>query len=149
MFYFNNYSIFLILCNNQVIGNSALSQSSSNSAKEEMEVYGEAGSIAEEALSAIRTVYAFGGEKSEFNMYTKNLFKIYKHNNKRVIFIAIGTSLFWFFIYATYSVSFWNGVNFILDERFLPEEEQTYTPKSMATVISDKYITITVYFSKY
>jgi ABC-type bacteriocin/lantibiotic exporter with double-glycine peptidase domain len=45
----------------------------SSFAEKEMEAYGKAGAIAEEALSAIRTVVAFGGQDNEIGRYEKNL----------------------------------------------------------------------------
>ena len=93
-----------------------------------------AGSVAEEALCAIRTVFAFGGEKAEFVRYKTNLLKTYKNNIKKSFLSGLGFGLLWFFIYATYAVAFWYGVNLILDERNLPIGSQVYTPKSMATV---------------
>ena len=38
-----------------------------------LEAYGKAGSVAEEALSSIRTVAAFGGEKREGALYSEHL----------------------------------------------------------------------------
>ena len=92
------------------------------------------GSIAEEALCAIRTVFAFGGEEAEYVRYTKNLSKTYKNNIKKGLLSGLGFGFMWFFIYITYAVSFWYGVNLILDERNFPLGSQIYTPKSMATV---------------
>lgn len=48
---------------------SHLSQILSRLSKKEMEAYGIAGSVAEEVLSSIRTVKAFGGEDSEVKRY--------------------------------------------------------------------------------
>jgi hypothetical protein len=48
---------------------SYLSQVSARLAKKEMQAYGIAGSIAEEVLSSIRTVVAFGGQDSEVKRY--------------------------------------------------------------------------------
>ena len=102
--------------------------------RKEIEVYAVAGAIAEETLSAIRTVVAFGGQKAEFERYTKNLQKTYKTNIKKGFLAGIGFGLVWFFIYASYALSFWYGVTLILEDRYLPSEERTYTPASMVTV---------------
>lgn len=58
-------------------------QISSRLAKKELKAYGIAGSIAEEVLSSIRTVIAFGGQESEvkrydfaFNIFTCCVFNI-------------------------------------------------------------------------
>ena len=52
-------------------GLAALAQS--KFAEKEMEAYGKAGALAEEVLSAIRTVVAFGGQKKEIANYEENL----------------------------------------------------------------------------
>ena len=37
----------------------------SSSTKKELDAYAKAGAVAEEVLGAVRTVYAFGGQKKE------------------------------------------------------------------------------------
>lgn len=102
--------------------------------QKEVEVYAMAGSIAEEALSAIRTVVAFGGQKSELNRYTTNLLSTYKNNLKFVLLSALEFGLIWFSTYTTYSFAYWYAVELILKERALPFGSQTFTPESMAIV---------------
>lgn len=102
--------------------------------RKEVEVYAKAGSIAEESLSAIRTVVAFGGQKREFQRYTKNLLSTYKNNLKAVLLSALEFGLIWFSTYTTYSFAYWYGVELILRERLLPFGSQTFTPQSMAIV---------------
>jgi hypothetical protein len=46
-----------------------LFQISSRLAKKELKAYGIAGSVAEEVLSSIRTVVAFGGQETEVKRY--------------------------------------------------------------------------------
>lgn len=101
-------------------------------AKKEVDAYGAAGAIAEEVLSAIRTVVAFGGQKKETERYNKELVFARNNNIKRSLLAAIGFGMLWFFIYASYSLAFWYGVKLILKEKYLPE--QTYTPSNMVTV---------------
>ncbi|XP_043474594.1 ATP-dependent translocase ABCB1 isoform X1 [Leptopilina heterotoma] len=102
--------------------------------RKEVEVYAQAGSIAEESLSAIRTVVAFGGQKREFQRYTKNLLSTYKNNLKAVLLSALEFGLIWFSTYTTYSFAYWYGVELILRERLLPFGSQTFTPQSMAII---------------
>ncbi|XP_033224904.1 ATP-dependent translocase ABCB1-like [Belonocnema kinseyi] len=111
-----------------------IARATSKIAQKEIEIYAVAGSIAEEALCAIRTVFAFGGEKEEFFRYTKNLLKTYKSNIEKSFLSGLGFGLLWFFIYATYSVAFWYGVNLILDERNRPLKMQIELIGSMATI---------------
>ncbi|XP_059476187.1 ATP-dependent translocase ABCB1 [Neocloeon triangulifer] len=103
-------------------------------ARREVEAYGKAGSIAEEVLSSIRTVIAFNGQKKESHRYDGNLIFARDNNIKRYFFSGLGFGLLWFFIYASYSLSFWYGVGLVLEERNLPPEEVTYTVAVMVTV---------------
>ncbi|KAJ8919087.1 hypothetical protein NQ315_012072 [Exocentrus adspersus] len=101
-------------------------------AKKELDAYSAAGSVAEEVLSNIRTVVAFGGQKKEIERYDKSLIFAKNNNIKRSMFAAIGFGLLWFIIYSSYALAFWYGVKLILDERGTPDP--TYTPANMVTV---------------
>lgn len=99
-----------------------------------MDAYGAAGAIAEEVLSAIRTVIAFGGQKKEIERYSEKLIFARKNNIKRSFLSGIGFGLLWFFIYASYAMAFWYGVQLILKDKYLPQEEQIYDAGNMVTV---------------
>ncbi|XP_050514648.1 ATP-dependent translocase ABCB1-like isoform X1 [Diabrotica virgifera virgifera] len=101
-------------------------------AKNELEAYGAAGSIAEEALSLIRTITAFGGQKKEVDRYNKNLVEAKNNNIRRSMFSALGFGLLWFMIYASYALAFWYGVKLVLRDR--TATNQIYTPSNMVTV---------------
>ncbi|GJQ78971.1 hypothetical protein Trydic_g133 [Trypoxylus dichotomus] len=103
-------------------------------AQKEMDAYGGAGAIAEEVLSTIRTVVAFGGQQKELDRYEEKLIFAKNNNIKRSLFSGLGFGLLWFFIYASYALAFWYGVKLILDERGLPPEQITYDPATMVTV---------------
>ncbi|XP_066997611.2 ATP-dependent translocase ABCB1 [Anabrus simplex] len=102
---------------------------SSKLAKQELEAYGKAGSIAEEVLSSMRTVIAFGGQEKEAERYSKNLVYARNINVKRGFFNGLGFGLLWFFIYASYALAFWYGVGLVIDK-----DDSTYTPAVMVTV---------------
>ncbi|KAJ6632996.1 ATP-dependent translocase ABCB1, partial [Pseudolycoriella hygida] len=103
-------------------------------AKEEMAAYAKAGAVAEEVFGAIRTVVGFGGEDKEVNRYSTNLVDARKTNIKKSFFAGLGFGLLWFFIYATYALSFWYGIGLIVDHKALPPNEQVYTAGVMFTV---------------
>ncbi|KAJ9585114.1 hypothetical protein L9F63_020544, partial [Diploptera punctata] len=107
---------------------------SSRLAKKELAAYGKAGTIAEQVLSSIRTVVAFGGQASEAERYKANLVHAKNINVKRSFFSGLGFGLLWFFIYASYALAFWFGVGLVLDDRDLPESERTYDAATMVTV---------------
>lgn len=101
-------------------------------AKNELEAYASAGSIAEEALSLIRTVTAFGGQQKETERYNKNLVFAKKNNIRRSMLSALGFGILWFLIYCSYALAFWYGVRLVLKDRGDPNG--VYTPSNMVTV---------------
>jgi len=99
-----------------------------------MEAYGIAGAIAEQVLSSIRTVIAFGGQDSEAKRYSSNLIYAKNINVKRGFLTGLGFGFLWFCIYASYALAFWFGVGLVLEERDVPDDEAVYTPTTMVTV---------------
>lgn len=109
-------------------------QLTSKLAKKELDAYGAAGAIAEEVLSSIRTVVAFGGQVKETDRYSDKLVFARDNNIRRTMLFGIGFGLLWFFIYASYALAFWYGVGLVLRDRNLPEEERIYDAGNMVTV---------------
>lgn len=103
-------------------------------AKKELDAYGAAGAIAEEVLSAIRTVVAFGGQKKEISRYSEKLVFAKNNNITRSLLAGIGFGLLWFFIYGSYALAFWYGVKLIVEEKDYPKDQQTYDAGNMVTV---------------
>jgi ATP-binding cassette subfamily B (MDR/TAP) protein 1 len=99
-----------------------------------MEAYGAAGSIAHEVLSSIRTVVAFNGQKKGITCYERYLQSAKGIILQKNCFLVLATDSCFFFVFASYALSFWYGVGLILDETYLPEEEITYTPANMVAV---------------
>merc|ERR1719458_2331720 len=58
--------------------------------EKELNIYGKAGAIAEEVLSAIRTVIAFGGEEREIERYDGKLVGARKAGVMRGAIVAVG-----------------------------------------------------------
>lgn len=107
---------------------------SSRLAKDELVAYGLAGSIAEEVLSSIRTVIAFGGQDSEVKRYSANLIHAKNINVKRGFLTGLGFGFLWFCIYASYALAFWYGVGLVLEDENKPPDDIVYTPETMVTV---------------
>uniref|UniRef100_A0A8C5PZC9 ABC-type xenobiotic transporter n=1 Tax=Leptobrachium leishanense TaxID=445787 RepID=A0A8C5PZC9_9ANUR len=82
----------------------------------ECSAYAEAGAVAEEVLSSIRTVVAFGGEDKELNRYSSNLGKAQKFGIKKAIISQLSTGLVYFIIYASDGLGFWYGTTLILED---------------------------------
>ncbi|KAK4872476.1 hypothetical protein RN001_014505 [Aquatica leii] len=101
-------------------------------AVKEMNAYAAAGAIAEEVLTSIRTVIAFGGQHKEIDRYSNKLVFAKNNNIRRALLFGTGIGLVWFFIYASYALAFWYGVKLVLEENDLLEP--TYSPGNMVTV---------------
>lgn len=109
-------------------------QLSTKFSKQELEAYGAAGAIAEETLGSIRTVVAFEGQEKEFYRYQKHLITAQNNNIRKNLFAAISNGIMWFFVFASYALSFYYGVELILEEKYWPIEDQVYTPANMVSV---------------
>ncbi|KAJ3106312.1 ATP-binding cassette, sub-B (MDR TAP), member 4 [Phlyctochytrium planicorne] len=75
--------------------------------------YGEAGAIAQEVLSSIRTVTAFGGEKREVERYKKKLEEGEKNGIKISLINGASVGTVMCVIFGTYSLGFWYGGSLI------------------------------------
>ena len=120
----------------------------------ELQAYATAGSVAEEVLSSIRTVAAFGGEKKEVERYniiqlkpsdsanlkrTDYFYQIcYRYNEKlagaekqgikkgKVKGFFVG--YMWMMIFLSYALGFWYGSSLVFDET------NNFSPGNMMTV---------------
>ena len=89
----------------------------SSFAEKEMTAYGKAGAVAEEALSAIRTVVAFGGQKKEVERYADNLVGAKKSGILRGTLTGVSGGLMFGIMYMVYALGFWYGIKTIMDDR--------------------------------
>ncbi|XP_045453691.1 multidrug resistance protein homolog 49-like [Melitaea cinxia] len=120
-------TLVILSCAPIIIATTAIvAKVQSSLTSQELKAYSVAGVIAEEVLSSIRTVVAFGGEEKEINRYQKRLDPAKKTGIKKGIYSGIGSGFMWLIIYATYALAFWYGVGLILDSRH--EENPVYTP---------------------
>lgn len=141
------YSAYRLVCTNEglyhlhterifvcISHQKSFRQLTSKLAKKELDAYGAAGSIAEEVLSAIRTVIAFGGQTKETNRYGDKLVFARDNNIRRSLLSGIGFGMLWFFIYGTYALAFWYGVGLVMEERDYDDADRTYDSGTMVTV---------------
>ena len=119
-------------------------------AEKEMEAYGQAGAIAEEALSAIRTVVAFGGQEKELDRYGKKLEGARTKGVQKGMLTGLGGGLSFGVMFAMYGLGFWYGIKCIMDDKESEECQvcdaedegylkcldscQRYTPGALLTV---------------
>uniref|UniRef100_A0A4W2EWM6 Bile salt export pump n=1 Tax=Bos indicus x Bos taurus TaxID=30522 RepID=A0A4W2EWM6_BOBOX len=87
----------------------------------ELRAYAKAGSVADEVISSIRTVAAFGGEKKEVERYEKNLVFAQRWGIRKGIVMGFFTGFMWCLIFLCYALAFWYGSKLVLDD-------EEYTP---------------------
>ncbi|KAL8183427.1 UNVERIFIED_CONTAM: Bile salt export pump, partial [Gekko kuhli] len=93
----------------------------------ELKAYAKAGAIADEVLSSIRTVAAFGGERKEVERYDKNLVFAQNWGIRKGIIMGFFTGYIWFIIFMCYALAFWYGSKLVL-------EQQEYSPGTLLQV---------------
>lgn len=91
-----------------------------------------AANVAEEVLSGIRTVFAFGGEKSEIERYNERLINAKRAVRKKGLLTGISDGIMRFLLYASYALAYWYGVRLVLDDRYKMDKE--YTPAVLMIV---------------
>lgn len=101
-------------------------------AEKEFDAYAKAASIVEEALSGIRTVLAFGGEKKEVDLYTKSLDPARRAAIRKGLFSSICDGVTRFLFFTSSALFFWIGVQWVLRDRDNIDKE--YTPASLLIV---------------
>lgn len=83
----------------------------------ELEAYAKAGAVADEVLSAIRTVAAFGGENKEVKRYEKNLLFAQRWGIRKGMIMGFFSGYMWFIIFLCYALAFWYGSKLVLDDK--------------------------------
>uniref|UniRef100_A0A8C2HGJ9 ATP-binding cassette, sub-family B (MDR/TAP), member 11a n=1 Tax=Cyprinus carpio TaxID=7962 RepID=A0A8C2HGJ9_CYPCA len=75
----------------------------------ELTAYAKAGSVADEVLSSMRTVAAFGGEHKETERYDRNLVEAQAWGIKKGAIIGVFQGYLWCIIFLCYALAFWYG----------------------------------------
>ncbi|XP_035825122.1 ATP-dependent translocase ABCB1 [Aplysia californica] len=71
--------------------------------------YAKAGGVAEEVISAIKTVTAFGGQEKEAQRYLKNLTEAKDFGVKKSLVSGVGLGLAWCIMFCNWALGFWYG----------------------------------------
>uniref|UniRef100_UPI003AAEE747 bile salt export pump n=1 Tax=Centroberyx gerrardi TaxID=166262 RepID=UPI003AAEE747 len=82
---------------------------------QELKSYAKAGAVADEVLSSIRTVAAFGGEEKEAERYDKNLVEAQNWGVKKGAIIGVFQGYLWCIIFLCYALAFWYGSKLVID----------------------------------
>ncbi|KAM4560550.1 bile salt export pump isoform 2-T2 [Odontesthes bonariensis] len=93
----------------------------------ELQAYAKAGAVADEVLSAIRTVAAFGGERKEVERYNRNLISAQRWGIRKGLIMGFFTGYMWLIIFLCYALAFWYGSTLVLDT-------EEYTPGTLLQV---------------
>ncbi|XP_042562242.1 bile salt export pump-like [Clupea harengus] len=94
---------------------------------QELQAYAKAGAVADEVLSSIRTVAAFGGEMKEVDRYDKNLISAQRWGIRKGLIMGFFTGYMWFIIFLCYALAFWYGSSLVVDT-------QEYSPGTLLQV---------------
>ncbi|XP_076808833.1 ATP-dependent translocase ABCB1-like [Clavelina lepadiformis] len=82
--------------------------------KEELDSYAKAGAVAEEVISSIRTVVAFGGQEKECERYEENLLHARKVGLKKGLVSGASLGFLFLCLFAMYGLGFWYGSTLVL-----------------------------------
>ncbi|XP_067300623.1 bile salt export pump [Pseudorasbora parva] len=85
----------------------------------ELKAYAKAGAVADEVLSSIRTVAAFGGEHKEAERYDKNLIEAQAWGIKKGAIIGVFQGYLWCIIFLCYALAFWYGSKLVIETKEL------------------------------
>uniref|UniRef100_A0A1A9USS9 ABC-type xenobiotic transporter n=1 Tax=Glossina austeni TaxID=7395 RepID=A0A1A9USS9_GLOAU len=125
--------VMLLCCPFIVLSTALVAKIQSSLTEKELKAYSNAGAVAEEVFSGLRTVLAFGGEKKEVQRFTNLLKPAEDMGRKRGLYSGIGGCIMWFIIYSGYALAMWYGVNLVLSDRL--EEHKSYTPAVLVIVL--------------
>lgn len=88
--------------------------------QKELDSYSKAGGIAEEVLSGIRTVVAFGGEEKEAKRYHHNLHDAKNDGIKKETLKGLFVGAFYMVLYSCYGLAFWYGSELVMTGKISP-----------------------------
>ncbi|KAK9717392.1 hypothetical protein K7432_006257 [Basidiobolus ranarum] len=108
-----------------IVGCVAIAKYIVETSAEEQDAYSAAGVIAEQAISSIRTVYVFNGQKREYEAYVNHLKTAYKSGTRKAILSGIGFGFIMFLVFAPDSLAFWYGAKLISSKEMTAEEVMT------------------------
>ncbi|KAI8391124.1 P-loop containing nucleoside triphosphate hydrolase protein [Radiomyces spectabilis] len=77
--------------------------------------YADAGAVAEQAFSGIRTIYSFSLQDRFGHRYNKLLKKATATGIKRGIVLGLGFGIFMLVLFCTYGLAFWYGAKLVID----------------------------------
>ncbi|XP_057689868.1 ATP-dependent translocase ABCB1-like [Corythoichthys intestinalis] len=110
--------VVLAVCPLLALTAALFSQMVTSFTTKEQAAYAKAGAVAEEVLSAIRTVFAFNGQHKEINRYHKNLEEAKNMGIKAAVSTSLIMGFTFLMIYLSYALAFWYGSTLILSQEY-------------------------------
>ncbi|KAJ1646207.1 hypothetical protein LPJ64_002271, partial [Coemansia asiatica] len=83
--------------------------------------YAEAGGVADEVLSSIKTVMAFGGQDRELERYNKKIIKARSKGLKKSLIVGACMGFMMFNFFSVYALGFWYGGKLAREGKMKPE----------------------------
>ncbi|KAJ3695665.1 hypothetical protein LUZ60_001042 [Juncus effusus] len=80
--------------------------------------YGEAGNVAEQNISSIRTVASFNGENQAVTMYNRLIHKAYKAGLKEGTITGFGMGFVFMILFCSYGLAVWYGSKLIVEKGY-------------------------------
>uniref|UniRef100_A0AC35UD33 ABC transmembrane type-1 domain-containing protein n=1 Tax=Rhabditophanes sp. KR3021 TaxID=114890 RepID=A0AC35UD33_9BILA len=99
-----------------------ISRLMATASRREAEQYAVSGRVAEESLSAIRTVTSFNGQQHEHNRYENSLIVAMKDGVKKGWIVGLGLGVTFFCVFTNYAISFWFATDFVYDGTIQPND---------------------------
>jgi ABC-type multidrug transport system fused ATPase/permease subunit len=117
-----------------IMGISVFFVSMGKAAVSGLKSYGQSAGYAEQALSAIRVVTAFGMQETESDTYSRFLEDAKKEGIKSGIIVAISAGFYAGMIYVAYSYAFFLGGHWVDNEYYNSTRGRNYTAGDSITV---------------
>ncbi|KAI9492374.1 putative ABC transporter protein [Zychaea mexicana] len=88
----------------------------SRSTQQVQDAYAEAGSVVEQALGGIRTVYSFNLQERFSRLYETKLIKTREAGSRRALVLGAGTGSFLFVLFCIFAFALWYGAKLAIDD---------------------------------
>lgn len=109
-----------------------MTQASNN----EQTFYGKAGAVAQETLTAIRTVVGLSGERFQIDKYTMRLREALAAGKRKGWLMGAGSGAFYLVIFVIYGFGFWYGGQLIIKQKNKWGADTMYTGGDVVTIFT-------------